>query len=93
MQKQPHRNRCGVYKIIFTRRALKDLNDIDRDTQQRLATKLKEYAQVPLKYTRKLIDPRIGTYRFRVGDYRIVFDIDNDNIVILRIGHRKEVYK
>ena len=82
-----------MYKIIFTQRALKDLNDIDQDTQQRLATKLKEYTQAPLKYARKLIDPRIGTYRFRVGDYRIVFDIDNDNIVILRIGHRKEIYK
>jgi len=82
-----------VYKIIFTQRALKDLNYINQETQQRLATKLKEYSQAPLKYARKLIDMKIGTYRFRVGDYRIVFDIDNENIVILRIGHRKEVYK
>jgi len=51
--------------------------------------KLKEYAEDPLKHARKLIDPRIGTYRFRIGEYRAIFDIDGENIVILRIGHRK----
>ncbi|WP_456486560.1 type II toxin-antitoxin system RelE family toxin [Candidatus Alkanophaga liquidiphilum] len=40
-----------------------------------------------------MIHPKIGTYRFRIGDYRIIFDIDDDNMVILRIGHRKSIYK
>ena len=82
-----------MFKIIFTQRSVRDLNNIDQDTKQRLAEKLKEYSREPIKYARKLIDPKIGTYRFRVGDYRIIFDIDNDNIIILRIGHRKEIYK
>jgi mRNA interferase RelE/StbE len=42
---------------------------------------------------RKLISHRIGAYRFRIGDYRIIFDIDGENIVILRIGHRRDIYK
>ena len=54
--------------------------------------KLKEFAKEPFKYARKLIHPKIGTYRFRIGDYRIILDIDDDNIVILRIGHRKSIY-
>jgi len=32
-------------------------------------------------------------YRFRVGSYRIIFEMDEDNIVILRIGDRKDIYR
>ena len=82
-----------MYRVIVTRRALKDLKNIDKEIQYRIAAKLKEYAKEPLKYARKLINPRIGTYRFRTGDYRVIFDIDNEIIVILRIGHRRSIYK
>jgi mRNA interferase RelE/StbE len=44
--------------------------------------KLKGYAKEPLKYAQKLITHKIGTYRFRIGDYRGIFDIDGENIVI-----------
>ena len=80
-------------KIVLTRKALKDLKNIDTKTQNRIATKLKEYAQEPLKHARELLNPDIGTYRFRIGDYRIVFDVDDETIVILRIGHRKNKYR
>ncbi|MEX2720679.1 MAG: type II toxin-antitoxin system RelE/ParE family toxin [Candidatus Wukongarchaeota archaeon] len=33
------------------------------------------------------------TYRFRIGKYRVIFDINGENMVILRIGHRKSIYK
>lgn len=82
-----------MYKILLTQRALKDLENIDKETQQRIALKLKEYAEEPLKYARKLTHPKIGTYRLRIGDYRIIFDIDDAIIVILRIGHRSRIYK
>jgi mRNA interferase RelE/StbE len=82
-----------MYKIVFTQRALRDLETIERNTQQRIALKLKEYAEEPLMYARKLIHPKVGTYRFRIGDYRVIFDIDDANIVILRIGHRSSIYK
>ena len=82
-----------VYEFVFTRRALRDLDSIDTTTQQRIALKLKEYAYEPLRNARKLINQKIGTYRFRIGDYRFIFDIDNATIVILRIGHRSSIYK
>jgi mRNA interferase RelE/StbE len=72
---------------------LKDLENIDMVMQNRIVAKLKEYAKEPLKYARKLIDTKIGTYRFRIGNYRVVFDLDGGNIVILRIGHRGNIYK
>ena len=82
-----------MYRILLTRRALKDLESIDKKTQNRIATKLKEYAQEPLKHARKLINPDIGTYRFRIGDYRVIFDVDGETIVILRVGHRQNIYR
>jgi len=82
-----------MYKVVFTRRSLKDLENIDKYIQNRIAVKLKEYTKEPLKYGRKLINHKIGTYRFKIGYYRVIFDIDKDTIVVLRIGHRKGIYK
>ena len=82
-----------MYKIVFTNRAIKDLKKMEENVKLRIARKLKEYTKEPLKHARKLIDPKIGGYRFRIGDYRIIFDIDNNTIVVLRVGHRKSIYK
>ncbi|MCK4791223.1 MAG: type II toxin-antitoxin system RelE/ParE family toxin [Desulfobacteraceae bacterium] len=41
----------------------------------------------------KLFDPALGTYRFRIGDYRVIFDIEGEEIVVLRVGHRKDIYR
>jgi mRNA interferase RelE/StbE len=35
----------------------------------------------------------LGAYRFRIGDYRVVFDLEGDEIVILRVGHRRDIYR
>ncbi len=82
-----------MYKVLLTKRSLKDLESIDRYMQNTIAVKLKEYSKEPQKYGKKLINHKIGTYRFKIGDYRVIFDIDNNNLVILRIGHRKSIYK
>lgn len=39
------------------------------------------------------MDHQLGSYRFRIGDYRVIFDIENDKIIILRVGHRAKIYK
>ena len=82
-----------MYKILFTHTALKDLQNINKSTQKRIAAKLKEYSTAPFKYSKKLINSNLGSYRFRIGDYRVIFDIEENSIVILRIGHRKNIYK
>ena len=82
-----------MFKVLFTQRALRDWENLDKETQNRIAAKLKEYAKDPFKHARKLTHPKIGTYRFRIGDYRVIFDIDDGNIVVLRVGHRKEIYR
>ncbi|MFA5033156.1 MAG: type II toxin-antitoxin system RelE/ParE family toxin [bacterium] len=82
-----------MYKVVFTHRAIRDLKLIDKQLQIQLLNKIKWFSKEPLKYARKLISTKIGSYRFRIGDYRVIFDVVGENIVILRIGHRKDIYK
>ena len=82
-----------VYKTVLTERALKDLKKIDNEQKQRIFEKIIEYSRDPYYYSDKLVNPIIGSYRYRIGDYRVIFDIEDLNIIVLRIGHRKEIYK
>ena len=82
-----------TYKTVFTERALKDLETFDKATKNRIGKKIRDYSKQPLKYSKKLVSFKIGGYRFRIGNYRVIFDIVKDEIVILRIGHRKNIYQ
>jgi len=81
------------YKLVYTYRADKDIQRLDKLIKSRIGKALIRCKEDPFKYAEKLSDSTLGTYRFRVGDYRIIFDIENTNVVILRVGHRKEIYK
>jgi mRNA interferase RelE/StbE len=37
--------------------------------------------------------PTLGGYRFRVGDYWVIFDMEGEEIVVLRVGHRSHIYR
>ena len=80
-------------KLLYTKTACQDIQKLDVVVKKRIKKKLEEYIKKPLFSAKKLTNSTIGSYRWRVGNYQIVFDIDKDNIVILRIGHRKEIYK
>jgi len=82
-----------MYKILITKRAIKDLEKINIKTKSRIRDKIKLLLNDPIGNSKKLSTPIIGTYRFRVGDYRIIFDIDDDKVIVLRIGHRKDIYR
>ncbi|OGY18668.1 MAG: hypothetical protein A2900_02570 [Candidatus Chisholmbacteria bacterium RIFCSPLOWO2_01_FULL_50_28] len=82
-----------AFKIVYTRIAVKDIEKLDKVAKKKLKVKLENYSRNPLVHTRKLIDTKIGTYRWRIGNYRVVFDIHGKTIVILRIGHRREIYR
>lgn len=82
-----------MYKTILTKSALKDFKKIEEDIQKTIKNKLTLYQSDPFAYATKLTNSEIGNYRFRIGKYRVIFDIDDDRIIILKIGHRKEIYK
>ena len=57
-----------IYSVVLTQRAVKDLDRIDAEMKTRILRKLQDCAEDPLRSAKKLTDPRIGTYRLRVGD-------------------------
>jgi len=82
-----------LYEIIFSQKAKKQLFKLEKNTQERIIAVLERIRIRPETYITKLIgDPG---YKLRVGDYRLIMDIDNNNLLILviKVGHRKDIYK
>jgi mRNA interferase RelE/StbE len=82
-----------TYRIIFSDRVLKQLKKLEKNVQESIISALERIRIRPQAHVTKLVgDPG---YRLRVGDYRVIFDIDEGNLVILviKIGHRKKIYK
>ena len=82
-----------TYRLTYTHRAIKDIDALDPAIKQRIGKTLLRYEHAPLTYAEPLKDSQLGSYRFRIGDYRIVFDLVDDQIVVLRVGHRREIYR
>ncbi len=80
-------------RLTYTLRALRDIEGLDSQIKKRIGNTLLRYQKDPLRYAERLTQPKLGTYRFRTGDYRIVFDLEGEEIVVLRVGHRREIYK
>lgn len=81
-----------TYEILFTDSARKDLKKLEKPVQERIVSALERIRISPERYVKKLVgDPG---YRLRVGDYRIIMDIVENKLIILvlKIGHRKNVY-
>lgn len=85
-----------MMRVELTKVAQKDLAKLNRVTQKQVLKKLKFFIEQPdpLEFAAKLTNfSKGGDYRFRVGRYRVVFDVSNDTIFILHIEHRKDVYR
>lgn len=80
-------------RIAFTPGAWRDWKKLSKNTQVRLKEKLILYSLSPFKYATKLVDEKIGQYKFRIGDYRIISDIINGKIIIIAVGNRRDIYK
>ncbi len=82
-----------AFELSYTRRAVRDIESLDPVVKKRLAKKMLELKADPLGTAQRLIQPKLGQYRWRVGDYRIVFDLQGSRIVVLRVVHRREIYR
>tara|TARA_R100001143_G_scaffold63590_1_gene72972 strand:- start:43027 stop:43293 length:267 start_codon:yes stop_codon:yes gene_type:complete len=86
-----------IWKVEFDHRAQKELRKLDRDTQRRLLTWMSDNlsgSKDPREKGSPLKGKFRGLWRYRVGDYRIICQIKDEEvlILILRIAHRKDVY-
>lgn len=84
-----------MYNYVFKPQAVSDLKKLPKEIQKRIIRKLDYYISTanPLSFADSLINYEIGQYRFRIGDYRVIFDIADKKIIILTLGHRREIYK
>ena len=81
------------YRLVYTRRAERDIRKFDPSVKRQIGNAIIKLANDPIGSSEKLVEPAIGTYRFRVGEYRVIFDMEGQDIIILRVGHRKEIYR
>ena len=81
-----------MYEIEWKEYALKNLEKLSKDNQLRIISVLERVKTNPFNYSKKLKGTPL--FRFRVGDYRIISDIQKNKMVILVIdvGHRKNIY-
>ncbi|MEK7610809.1 MAG: type II toxin-antitoxin system RelE/ParE family toxin [Patescibacteria group bacterium] len=84
-----------MLELVYTPHAVRDIKKLDHVVQKKLRKALEKLQTNPLGLSKKLASSDLGEYRYRFGNYRIIFDLDKakKRVVILKIGHRREVYQ
>jgi mRNA interferase RelE/StbE len=80
-----------VYHIEFKPRAIRDLKAIDRSQARRIVEKIR-LMQDELSGDVKRLTNATSEFRLRVGDYRILFEVEADKVIVYRVRHRKDAY-
>jgi len=85
-----------VWEVVYLPRAEKALRKLDRQAARRLRDGLDRLSAFddPTQPCKALSGPLAGLWRYRVGDYRVILDIDRGALVIAAIdlGHRSDIY-
>ncbi|MFH1127738.1 MAG: type II toxin-antitoxin system RelE/ParE family toxin [archaeon] len=82
-----------MYELIFDEEAIQVLEKLEEQHKIRILNKILETKQDPFRFFLRLKGR--PEYKLRVGDYRVIADIQNNDprILILYIGHRRNIYK
>jgi mRNA interferase RelE/StbE len=86
------------YEVRLARRAVRSLENLQRRDQQRIRAAIDLLAETPRPPSYVALQGEVGVYRVRVGDYRIVYEVLDQALVVqvvqvVRVGHRREVYR
>ena len=81
------------FEIIWSEKAVKELKKIERPIAKRIFNAITQLKEDPFHNIIKLTNSPY--YRLRVGDFRIILDIQKNQlrILIIKVGHRKKIYK
>ena len=84
-----------TYQVLIARSAEKQLKKLSPEVQRKIAAVIVSLAVDPRPYGSKKLTGTDNSYRLRVGDYRVVYDIYEREIVVsvLKIGHRRDIYR
>ena len=69
------------YELVYTRKAERGIEKLEPNVKDRIGKTILRYSEEPLKFAEKLSNPILGEYRFRIGDYRVIFDIEGDETI------------
>jgi mRNA interferase RelE/StbE len=83
------------YSLLYKKPAAKQIAKLSPQIRKRLKAKLEWFISQdnPLDFAEPLTKSSDAQYRFRVGAYRLLFDVEGKNIIILLVQHRRDVYK
>ena len=81
-----------LYSIEINPTAIKDLKSLDRKEALRITEKIKALENDLSGNVKKLTN-FTPEYRLRVGDYRVLFGVEGQKVIVYRIKHRKEAYR
>lgn len=85
-----------MYNLVYTKKASKYINLLDKPTRKRIDQALMALAESPFSDTSvRRMKGRNDIFRKRIGDYRAIFHIDKGELVILvlKVGSRGDIYK
>ncbi|MEU9988441.1 type II toxin-antitoxin system RelE/ParE family toxin [Streptomyces sp. NPDC048045] len=82
------------YRTVFGAEAQAELRKVPRDTALRILAKLTELETDPLGFNTTALVSQPDRRRLRVGDYRVIYTIDNGELVVwvVHVGHRSTAY-
>lgn len=80
------------YQLIISNRFRRDMRQLDAEMHRRVLQVLESLQDNPRQGSR-LTDVAIGAWRIRVGDYRIRYDIEGNQVLLYRVRHRREIYR
>ena len=83
------------FRIEFRPRALRDLKALPKAARSRIISKVSSLAANPYPPEVRKLTGEEELYRFRVGDYRVIYQVRNELLLVLviRVGHRKDIYR
>lgn len=83
------------YLVIFNNHAARSFRKLPRDIQQRLKPVINDLQEDPRPMGAEKIKGKDDIYRIRVGDYRILYEVRDKELIIciIEAGHRREVYR
>ena len=80
-----------MFEILWDEKAFDELNKLEPSISRRILGKVKDLSGDPHIHDIKKLKGMSG-FRLRVGDYRVIFEIEQDKIHIFKVGHRKHIY-
>jgi mRNA interferase RelE/StbE len=82
-----------AYNVVYKKSVYRDLKTLSKQEAGRILDKIEEELSIKPDSNPALKGQFAGLRRLRVGDYQVIYALLGNDVLILRIGHRREVYR